>query len=154
MHRETKEWIEKKADELDDSIINFAFMTKKDADERHKILNDFLTLFVQELVFKIILTGVNKGDEKNLKPGICLTIREAKVLYLRAEFGEKKTLEQVAKIFKVTRERIRQIEIKAVKKLKYSLADKLLKDTMGKLEKEGIIEKVKQKKGKDHLDYE
>ena len=90
---------------------------------------------IDQLSIQAILTS------EKMKRGIYLTIREAKVLYLRAEFGEKKTLEQVAKIFKVTRERIRQIEIKAVKKLKYSLADKLLKDTMGKLEKEGIVKK-------------
>ena len=45
--------------------------------------------------------------------------RERKILRLRhgLEDGEPKTLEQLAKIEKVTRERIRQIESKAVEKI-------------------------------------
>ena len=49
-----------------------------------------------------------------------LTPREAKVLKLRfgLEDGKARTLEEVGKEFSVTRERIRQIEGKALKKLK------------------------------------
>jgi RNA polymerase primary sigma factor len=48
-----------------------------------------------------------------------LTPREAKILRMRFGIGEKSehTLEQVGAIFGVTRERIRQIEAKALKKL-------------------------------------
>ncbi|MEI8349453.1 MAG: RNA polymerase sigma factor RpoD [Candidatus Omnitrophota bacterium] len=50
-----------------------------------------------------------------------LTERERKILVLRfgIEDGTPKTLEEVGTIFKVTRERIRQIEAKALKKLKH-----------------------------------
>ncbi len=50
-----------------------------------------------------------------------LTDRERKILSLRfgLEDGTPKTLEEVGNIFKVTRERIRQIEAKALKKLKH-----------------------------------
>jgi RNA polymerase primary sigma factor len=49
-----------------------------------------------------------------------LTPREQKVLRMRFGLGEKRdhTLEEVGKEFKVTRERIRQIEAKAIQKLK------------------------------------
>jgi len=50
-----------------------------------------------------------------------LTERERKILSLRfgLEDGTPKTLEEVGNIFKVTRERIRQIEAKALKKLRH-----------------------------------
>jgi len=50
-----------------------------------------------------------------------LTDRERKILSLRfgLEDGTPKTLEEVGNIFKVTRERIRQIEAKALKKLRH-----------------------------------
>jgi RNA polymerase primary sigma factor len=50
-----------------------------------------------------------------------LTEREKKILILRfgIEDGTPKTLEEVGMIFKVTRERIRQIEAKALKKLRH-----------------------------------
>ena len=50
-----------------------------------------------------------------------LTPREAKVLKLRfgLEDGKARTLEEVGKVFQVTRERIRQIEAKALRKLRH-----------------------------------
>ena len=57
-----------------------------------------------------------------------LTPREAKVLRMRfgIEMSTYHTLEEVGKQFYVTRERIRQIESKAVRKLKHpSRSDKL-----------------------------
>ena len=59
-----------------------------------------------------------------------LTEREAKVLQMRygLEDGQPKTLEEVGKAFQVTRERIRQIEAKALRKLKHPARSKLLKD--------------------------
>ncbi len=46
--------------------------------------------------------------------------REAEVLKLRygLEDGQVRTLEQVGKVFNITRERVRQIEFKAMKKLR------------------------------------
>ncbi len=61
-----------------------------------------------------------------------LTDRERKVLSLRfgLEDGHAKTLEEVGKEFKVTRERIRQIEAKALRKLRHPNKSKRLKDFM------------------------
>ena len=59
-----------------------------------------------------------------------LTPREAKVLRLRfgIEDGRTRTLEEVGKEFNVTRERIRQIEAKALRKLRHPSRSKKLKD--------------------------
>jgi len=59
-----------------------------------------------------------------------LTPREAKVLRLRygLDDGKARTLEEVGKEFNVTRERIRQIEAKALRKLKHPSRSKKLKD--------------------------
>ena len=59
-----------------------------------------------------------------------LTPREEKVLKLRfgIEDGRTRTLEEVGKEFNVTRERIRQIEAKALLKLRDRSRSKMLKD--------------------------
>ena len=63
-----------------------------------------------------------------------LTPREEKVLRLRYgiekdnEIGTPRTLEEVGKVFNVTRERIRQIEAKALRKLRHPSRSKKLKD--------------------------
>ena len=61
-----------------------------------------------------------------------LTPREAKVLKLRfgLEDGKARTLEEVGKEFQVTRERIRQIEAKALRKLRHPSRSKRLRDYM------------------------
>ena len=61
-----------------------------------------------------------------------LTPREAKVLKLRfgLEDGRARTLEEVGKYFKVTRERIRQIEAKALRKLRHPSRSRKLKDSL------------------------
>ncbi len=61
-----------------------------------------------------------------------LTPREAKVLKLRfgLEDGKARTLEEVGRVFEVTRERIRQIEAKALRKLRHPSRSKKLRDYM------------------------
>ena len=60
-----------------------------------------------------------------------MTEREEKVLRLRFGLeGGTRTLEEVGKEFNVTRERIRQIEAKALRKLKHPNRSKRLKDFM------------------------
>lgn len=61
-----------------------------------------------------------------------LTPREEKVLRLRygMDDGKPRTLEEVGKEFNVTRERIRQIEAKALRKLRHPSRSKKLKDFM------------------------
>lgn len=59
-----------------------------------------------------------------------LTEREKKVIELRygLDDGEIKTLEEVGIIFNLTRERIRQIEVKAIRKLRYPSRSRKLRD--------------------------
>jgi RNA polymerase primary sigma factor len=59
-----------------------------------------------------------------------LSPREKKVLIMRfgLEDGKSKTLEEVGREFKVTRERIRQIEAKAIRKLKHPTRARKLRD--------------------------
>jgi len=62
-----------------------------------------------------------------------LTPREQRVLELRfgLEDGRSRTLEEVGKEFNVTRERIRQIEAKALRKLRHPSRSRRLKDYLG-----------------------
>ncbi|MBF1095912.1 MAG: RNA polymerase sigma factor RpoD, partial [Solobacterium sp.] len=64
----------------------------------------------------------------------CLTDREQQVLILRfgLKDGKPRTLEEVGQHFNVTRERIRQIEAKALRKLKHPSRSKRLKDFFDK----------------------
>ena len=64
-----------------------------------------------------------------------LTPREEKVLRLRfgLDDGRARTLEEVGKEFNVTRERIRQIEAKALRKLRHPSRSKKLKDYLNKI---------------------
>ena len=59
-----------------------------------------------------------------------LTDRESRVLQLRfgLEDGRSRTLEEVGREFGVTRERIRQIEAKALRKLRHPTRSRKLKD--------------------------
>jgi RNA polymerase primary sigma factor len=71
--------------------------------------------------------------EKLLKT---LTIREREIIRLRYGLGDgyTYTLEEVGRIFKVTRERVRQIEAKAVKKLQNPVRAKILEGFLKPLE--------------------
>ncbi len=87
-------------------------------------------------------------DERNVNPeeyatnemlkdeisGVLLTLteREEKVIRLRfgLEDGKTRTLEEVGQMFGVTRERIRQIEAKALRKLRHPSRSRKLKDYM------------------------
>jgi RNA polymerase primary sigma factor len=81
------------------------------------------------------LAPAEAASQSMLKKEIALALstlppREAKVLTLRfgLEDGHQRTLEEVGKEFNVTRERIRQIEAKALRKLRHPNRSKRLKD--------------------------
>ena len=61
-----------------------------------------------------------------------LTPREEQVIRMRygLDDGQQRTLEEVGKAFNVTRERIRQIEVKALRKIKRPNMSKNLADYM------------------------
>ena len=92
------------------------------------------------LVFNFIpdentLSPVDQASKQLLKDHLeevlgTLSEREAKVLKLRFGLEQSKamTLEEVGKVFGVTRERIRQIEAKALRKLKHPSRRKKLQD--------------------------
>ncbi len=82
-----------------------------------------------------IMSPVDTASYELLKDQISdvlgtLTPREQRVLRLRfgLEDGRSRTLEEVGKEFKVTRERIRQIEAKALRKLRHPTRSRKLKD--------------------------
>ena len=77
---------------------------------------------------------VDAAIQANLKETVTrvlasLTPREERVLRMRFGIGEhgNHTLEEVGQDFEVTRERIRQIEAKALRKLRHPSRSKLLK---------------------------
>ena len=82
-----------------------------------------------------IMSPVDTASYELLKEHIggvldTLTPREQRVLRLRfgLEDGRSRTLEEVGREFKVTRERIRQIEAKALRKLRHPTRSRRLKD--------------------------
>ena len=84
-------------------------------DERSTLEDDVELVILREQIDDILST---------------LTEREQDVLKLRygLEDGKERTLEEVGKIFNVTRERIRQIEAKALRKLRHPARSKKLRD--------------------------
>ncbi|MEX0704183.1 MAG: RNA polymerase sigma factor RpoD [Planctomycetales bacterium] len=83
---------------------------------------------------------VNAATQEMLKDKIdgvlkTLTYREREIIKLRYGLGDgyTYTLEEVGRIFKVTRERVRQIEAKAVRKLQHPVRSKQLKGFLDRL---------------------
>lgn len=97
-------------------------------DEEHETpLADFIPDEKNPLEETVSLLLLREQLEKILA---VLTERERKVLTLRfgLEDGRYRTLEEVGKIFNVTRERIRQIEAKAIRKLRHPARSEKLRD--------------------------
>ena len=84
--------------------------------------------FILAVVYKGILRKILKEQKEDVLGS--LNEREQKVLKLRfgLEDGRARTLEEVGKEFDVTRERIRQIEAKALRKLRHPSRSKKLRD--------------------------
>ena len=87
------------------------------------IQDDNVPVPVEAAVFKLLQEQIGEVMET-------LTEREQKVLRLRfgLDDGRSRTLEEVGKEFNVTRERIRQIEAKALRKLRHPSRSRKLKD--------------------------
>ncbi len=96
-------------EDMDTPLANFI------PDERSKLEDDVSLVLLREQIDDVLET---------------LSPRERDVLILRygLEDGTTRTLEEVGKIFKLTRERIRQIENKALRKLRHPSRSKKLKD--------------------------
>ena len=95
-------------------------------DDDDSSLGDFIEDVGTESPAEFALHGSMRNVVKDVLDS--LTPREAKVLRMRfgIEMNTDQTLEEVGKQFDVTRERIRQIEAKALRKLRHpSRADKL-----------------------------
>lgn len=97
-------------------------------EDQESILGDFIPDESQ-------LSPVDQASKQLLKDHLdevlgTLTERESKVLKLRfgLEGTKQMTLEEVGRVFGVTRERIRQIEAKALRKLKHPSRRKKLQD--------------------------
>ncbi len=96
-------------------------------DEEDSHLGDFIEdKFIPSPPDTVIHINLKEQIEDALKT---LTEREAKVLKMRFGLGDgnEHTLEEVGQQFKVTRERIRQIEAKALRKLKHPSRSRKLK---------------------------
>lgn len=99
-------------------------------EEDDSCLGDFITAStVDEPGEAAAATLLREQLEKIMKT---LTPREEKVLRMRFGFedGKAHTLEEVGKEFEVTRERVRQIEAKALRKLRHPSRFKYLKDCL------------------------
>jgi RNA polymerase primary sigma factor len=95
-------------------------------DEEDSVLIEFIPSEDMEVVEQVVFRSMQSDLETVLDS---LNEREAQVLRLRFGFeGQALTLEEVGKKFGVTRERIRQIEAKALRKLKQSSISKRIKD--------------------------
>lgn len=78
---------------------------------------------VNETIFQMLCSQIRESLVK-------LSKRESEVIALRFGIGDgqQRTLEEIGNVFKVTRERIRQIEVKALKKLRHPSRSEKLRD--------------------------
>lgn len=81
-------------------------------------------------IMPLVAAGDYLRKQEVLQVLATLSDREAKIVKLRfgLDSGYPRTLEEVGKMFNVTRERVRQIEAKAIRKLRHPSRTKLLKD--------------------------
>ncbi len=97
-------------------------------DEDSSRLGDFVEDGGVEAPDEVVLHGLLREDLEDVMKS--LTDREKTVLKLRfgLDDGHPRTLEEVGRVYNVTRERIRQIEAKALRKLKHPTRSKKLRE--------------------------
>lgn len=97
-------------------------------DEDSSRLGDFVEDGGIQAPDEIVLHGLLRDDLEEVMKS--LTDREKTVLKLRfgLDDGHPRTLEEVGRVYNVTRERIRQIEAKALRKLKHPTRSKKLRE--------------------------
>ena len=97
-------------------------------DEDSSRLGDFVEDAAIQAPDEVVMHGLLRDDIEDVMSS--LTEREKTVLKLRfgLDDGHPRTLEEVGKVFNVTRERIRQIEAKALRKLKHPTRSRKLKE--------------------------
>jgi len=97
-------------------------------DEESSRLGDFVEDGTIQAPDEVVLQGLLRDDLEEVMS--TLTERERTVLKLRfgLDDGHPRTLEEVGRVFAVTRERIRQIEAKALRKLKHPTRAKKLRE--------------------------
>ncbi len=102
-------------------------------DDEDSHLGDFIEDTTLELPLDSATTESLRAATHDVLAG--LTAREAKVLRMRfgIDMNTDHTLEEVGKQFDVTRERIRQIEAKALRKLRHPSRSEVLRSFLGRL---------------------
>ena len=95
-------------------------------DEGSSCLRDFVNDATVQAPDEVVLHGLLREDLEEVM--VSLTDRERTVIKLRfgLDDGQPRTLEEVGKVFSVTRERIRQIEAKALRILRHPTRSKKL----------------------------
>ena len=111
-----------------DSVVSiYVSMETPIGDDEDSHLGDFIEdINIESPLDAATNTGLSEATQKILNT---LTPREAKVLRMRfgINMNTDHTLEEVGKQFDVTRERIRQIEAKALRKLRHPSRSRKLK---------------------------
>lgn len=107
---------------LNTTSLNTLVGESEDSELQDFVPDDSATLVEDEIIEKQLHWDIERALES-------LTPREERVLRLRfgLEDGRERTLEEVGRIFNVTRERIRQIEAKAIRKLRHPKRSKNLR---------------------------
>lgn len=149
------EYIAKELNMEKKKVDTIMLISKEPHSLENQISEDGESTFAEFLEDTNTLTPEQSMESKQLKFGLeealkVLTPREAKVIRMRFGFslGQEHTLEEIGTQFDVTRERIRQIEAKALAKLKNSPKNETLRNSYygRNMREETPVEKEKEKK--------
>lgn len=116
---------------LKENVIGYTSLDTPIGEDGDTVLGDFIPAEDEESVEQIVTRGLLRQQLEGVLR--TLTPREEHVIRMRFGLvdGRPRTLEEVGKEFNITRERIRQIEAKAMRKLRHPSRSRRLKDYMG-----------------------